>query len=149
MWWNQIGIILKIDIFREAITFKLRYRLNSENSYSSVFVSWISYYFFRTCVDVWFIICRLLKSVSFLTVPFWLPFTVQAALAHWKVKLKETAFFSLKFLVISYSVLPFKKGMKKLIVLPTNKKICYLKKRYIFQIQLSVFSCLLMKWIKR
>ena len=50
----------KIDTFRK------------ENSYSSVFVSRKIYFWYRTCLNVLFKSCRLMKIVRFRTVPIWL-----------------------------------------------------------------------------
>ena len=67
----------KIDTFWEAITSELWTLLNSENFYSSIFVSRKCFYLFRTCLNVWFINGWLLKSVRFQTVPIWLHHTVE------------------------------------------------------------------------
>ena len=67
------GNSCKFDTFRESITsVTLWIHLNSENI---SFVSSKSYYF-RTCINVWFISCRLKKIVRFRTFPIWMHHTV-------------------------------------------------------------------------
>ena len=56
--------------------------LNFENPYSSVWMSSKSYFLFRTCLNVWFKSCRLMKSVCFQTVPIWLHHTVYVELTY-------------------------------------------------------------------
>ena len=70
---QSYGNSLKSDTFREAITSELMTNLNSENSYSSVFVSSKSYFLFKICLKVWFISCRLMNhTLGLWTVPIWL-----------------------------------------------------------------------------
>ena len=60
----------KIDTFRQALTSKLRISCWSENSYLPVFVSIESikgYLLVRTCLNVLFISCRLMKKFHFQT----------------------------------------------------------------------------------
>ena len=79
VWYNQMGTVWKLTLFEklQLIINKLYWsHLNSENSSSSVFVSSKSYYLFSTCLNVWYIICRLMKNVCFRTVPIWLHHTV-------------------------------------------------------------------------
>ena len=51
VWCNQMG------------TARKNWQFISENLYSSVFVSSKGYYLVRTCLNVWFISCVLMKSV--------------------------------------------------------------------------------------
>ena len=57
-----------------------------------------------------------------------------------------TRCYNIKFLYLKSNHI--KVYRKKLVVLPLNQKVLYLVNRNIFQIWLSIFSRLLMKWIK-
>ena len=48
-----------------------------------LFVSRNIYYLFKSCLNVWFISCRLMKSVIFLTVPIWLHHNVSTYRNLW------------------------------------------------------------------
>ena len=76
VWCNQMGTVGKLTLFKRIKLINLWSHINSEKSCSSVFVSSKSYFMVMTWLNVWFISCRLMKSVSFQTVPIWLHHSV-------------------------------------------------------------------------
>ena len=76
MWCNQMGTVWNLTLFERLYLLNWWSNLNSENSYSSVFVSSKSYYLLKICLNVWFKRCRLMKSARFRTVPIWLHHSV-------------------------------------------------------------------------
>ena len=70
------GKSLKTDTVQEAVTSELMISYLNSPNYSSISVSSKSYYLFKTCLNVWFKSCRLMKSVSFRTIPILLHLSV-------------------------------------------------------------------------
>ena len=66
--------------------------LNSENSYSSIFVANV-FIFLRTCLNVLLISCRLMKKVRFRTVSIWLLHTVKCTVTARNLRWHDMSIF--------------------------------------------------------
>ena len=78
----------KLTIYERLYLLNYWSHLNSENFNLPVFVSSKSYFMLKTCLNVLFLNCRLMKKAHFRTVPIWLLHTV----SYWYDVLKNGAY---------------------------------------------------------
>ena len=77
VWCNQMGTVGKLTLFERLKLLNWWSHLSPVNFYSSVFASSKSYFLLKTCQNMFFISCRLMKNFRFRIVPIWLLHTVE------------------------------------------------------------------------